>query len=127
LRFIIQRRANDHSNQGFSNWPFLTVQLWGEKPHGQWKLQVVNTGGGTGNFLLSIFSPDCFFLLAVLMSWRLVVHGTRDYPISPRSSPATSPSSVSFNPFSFLFSSSTSIFSHHLIFIFFNSFYLYLI
>ncbi|CAF1326941.1 unnamed protein product [Adineta steineri] len=64
---ILPRRNNDHNEQGFANWPFLTVQLWGENPHGNWKLQI-NTGGGS----------------AVLMSWKLVIHGTRDNPISPR-------------------------------------------
>ncbi|CAF3488551.1 unnamed protein product [Rotaria sp. Silwood1] len=42
------KRERDQSNKGFQDWPFLTVQLWGEVPHGQWKLQIVNTGGGSG-------------------------------------------------------------------------------
>ncbi|CAF1328959.1 unnamed protein product [Adineta steineri] len=66
---ILPKRERDMSNKGFQDWPFLTVQLWGEVPHGQWKLQVVNTGGGS----------------ATLISWKLLVHGTREYPISPRS------------------------------------------
>ena len=45
---VLQRRERDQSNKGFHDWPFLTVQLWGEVPHGPWKLQVVNTGGGSG-------------------------------------------------------------------------------
>jgi len=28
------------------------VQLWGENPHGQWKLQIDNTGGGSGKELM---------------------------------------------------------------------------
>ncbi len=72
-------RANDHSNQGFTNWAFLTVQLWGENPHGQWKLEVSNTGGGSGKELtkikcrlmkevnLDLFS--CINLLATSRSW----------------------------------------------------------
>ncbi|CAF4928359.1 unnamed protein product, partial [Rotaria sp. Silwood1] len=66
---LLPKRERDQSNKGFQDWPFLTVQLWGEVPHGQWKLQIVNTGGGS----------------ATLMSWKLIVHGTREYPISPRS------------------------------------------
>jgi hypothetical protein len=56
--------------------------------------------------------------VAVLMSWRLVVHGTRDDPISPRTSPETTRSSVSIHPFWFLFSSTSSLFSNRSIFTF---------
>ncbi|CAF3855729.1 unnamed protein product [Adineta steineri] len=73
---ILPKRKNDHSEDGFENWPFLTVQLWGERPHGKWNLQVFNTDEGS----------------AALMSWKLVVHGTRDYPISPRVSKETNSS-----------------------------------
>jgi len=45
---LFQRRERDQSNKGFQDWPFLTVQLWGEVPHGQWKLEIVNTGSGSG-------------------------------------------------------------------------------
>lgn len=47
-RITFQRRERDQSSKGFQDWPFLTVQLWGEIPHGQWKLEIVNTGGGSG-------------------------------------------------------------------------------
>ncbi|CAF2914819.1 unnamed protein product [Rotaria sp. Silwood2] len=70
---LLPKRANDHSDQGFSNWAFLTVQLWFENPYGKWNLKIRNTGGGS----------------AELLSWRLVVHGTRDYPILPRTSSET--------------------------------------
>ncbi|CAF3407738.1 unnamed protein product [Rotaria socialis] len=72
---LLPRRDHDQSNKGFQDWPFLTVQLWGEAPHGQWKLQIVNSGGGT----------------ATLLSWKLIVHGTREDPISPRSTRIQSP------------------------------------
>ncbi|CAF0849788.1 unnamed protein product [Adineta ricciae] len=65
---ILPKRDRDQSNKGFQDWPFLTVQLWGEVPHGLWKLQIVNTGSGS----------------ATLLSWKLVIHGTREYPISSR-------------------------------------------
>jgi hypothetical protein len=52
------------------------------------------------------------------MSWKLVVHGTRDYPISPRVSTETNPSAVSNHPLFFLFSSTSSNFSSQSIFIF---------
>ncbi|CAF5027133.1 unnamed protein product [Rotaria sp. Silwood1] len=44
----VQRQANDHSDQCFANWAFLTVQLWFKNPHELWKLQICNTGGGSG-------------------------------------------------------------------------------
>ncbi|UJR30781.1 hypothetical protein I4U23_018301 [Adineta vaga] len=66
---ILPKRDRDQSNKGFQEWPFLTVQLWGEVPHGYWKLQIVNKGSGS----------------ATLLSWKLVIHGTREYPISSRS------------------------------------------
>jgi len=103
---LLPRRERDQSNKGFQDWPFLTVQLWGEIPHGPWKLQIVNNGRGT----------------ATLQSWKLVVHGTREYPISVRSasnekSVETDRSSVSrhhyyyHHPFSFFTTSSPSIYS----------------
>ncbi|CAM4806457.1 unnamed protein product [Rotaria magnacalcarata] len=68
---LLPKRDHDRNDQGFSNWAFLTVQLWGESPHGQWRLKVSNTGDGS----------------AVLESWRVVVHGTREYPLSAHSPP----------------------------------------
>ncbi|CAF1318689.1 unnamed protein product, partial [Rotaria sordida] len=75
---ILPRRANDHSDQGFANWAFLTVQLWFENSHGLWKLQICNTGEGSTE----------------LISWQLIVHGTRDCPVSPRSSSETNQSNI---------------------------------
>ncbi|CAF0857724.1 unnamed protein product [Didymodactylos carnosus] len=66
---LLPRRQKDSSNKGFQDWPFLTVQVWGESPHGLWKLEVVNTGSGS----------------ARLISWRLVIHGTKEYPWLSRS------------------------------------------
>ena len=57
-------------------------------------------------------SPDAVLLsLATLLSWRLVIHGTREYPLSARSARIQSPyesdrSSVSAHPSFSLYSSS---------------------
>ncbi|CAF4667202.1 unnamed protein product [Rotaria sp. Silwood2] len=51
---ILPRRANDHSDQGFANWAFLTVQLWFENSHGLWKFQICNTGRGSGKESMNI-------------------------------------------------------------------------
>ncbi len=106
------------------------MQLWGENPHGQWKFQVVNTGGGSGKELINhiLKFKFCFAFLAVLMSWKIVVHGTYDYPISFRSSSEANPSNVSRHKWFFFFSSTSSISTSHSIFIFvlfiFNCLYL---
>jgi hypothetical protein len=62
------------------------------------------------------------FLLATLLSWRLVVHGTREYPISPYSARIQLPSepdrsSVSFYPSLYFDSSSSSKLSAHSFFL----------
>ena len=41
---ILGRRQHDSSPKGFSNFNFLTVHFWDEKPFGKWTLQIVNTG-----------------------------------------------------------------------------------
>ncbi|KAH8025767.1 hypothetical protein HPB51_011098 [Rhipicephalus microplus] len=49
---LLYRRAKDTTGQGFRNWTFLTVHLWGEDPRGLWVLvirdkpayQVMNDG-----------------------------------------------------------------------------------
>lgn len=33
-------RLLDHSNEGFSNWEFMSVHCWGEKAEGVWTLEI---------------------------------------------------------------------------------------
>ena len=51
------------SNEGFKRWTFMSVQLWGELPHGSWKIiirsNVLNDIKSTGNFFL--LSLSLFF------------------------------------------------------------------
>ncbi|XP_070391436.1 neuroendocrine convertase 1-like [Dermacentor albipictus] len=37
---LLYRRAKDTTGQGFRNWTFLTVHLWGEDPRGLWVLVI---------------------------------------------------------------------------------------
>lgn len=37
---LLYRRAKDTTGQGFHNWSFLTVHLWGENPRGLWTLVI---------------------------------------------------------------------------------------
>ena len=57
---LLEKREHDVGNQGFTNWPFLTVFNWGESPTGLWELTVKDTSGRAG----------------VLVEWRLDVYGT---------------------------------------------------
>ncbi|CAF1279669.1 unnamed protein product [Didymodactylos carnosus] len=68
IALMLEAKKRDRSDKGFQDWPFLTVQLWGESPHGSWKIQVVNLGFGQ------------------------VIHGTKDYPWSSSSTAFSSTS-----------------------------------
>lgn len=61
---ILQKRPKDRSSQGLKRWAFMTVQLWGESPHGEWKLEVTRFYGST-------YSIDDF---------ELRIHGTKERP-----------------------------------------------
>lgn len=45
---LLAQRPNDHAEQGFRNWPFMTVHNWGESPNGIWTLEVHNDGKPQG-------------------------------------------------------------------------------
>lgn len=44
---LLAQRPNDNAEQGFKNWPFMTVHSWGEPPNGNWTLEVHNDGKPT--------------------------------------------------------------------------------
>nr|XP_058912822.1 proprotein convertase subtilisin/kexin type 6 isoform X6 [Kogia breviceps] len=37
---LLAKRLLDHSNEGFTNWEFMTVHCWGEKAEGEWTLEI---------------------------------------------------------------------------------------
>lgn len=41
---LLAKRPHDISKAGFSQWPFMSVHTWGERPHGTWKLEIHNEG-----------------------------------------------------------------------------------
>ena len=45
---LLARRKYDKSRDGFKQWAFMTVQLWGESPRGEWKLHVNTIDGSYG-------------------------------------------------------------------------------
>lgn len=61
---ILPKRPKDQSNEGFKRWSFMTVQLWGEMPRGDWKLLVASTD--------QTVRLEEFFLN---------IHGTKEKPI----------------------------------------------
>ncbi|RUS76822.1 hypothetical protein EGW08_015420 [Elysia chlorotica] len=73
---LLQERPSDMSAGGFDNWPFLSVQFWGEQPQGVWTLDIEDAGrdvwGSTGGGKLS--------------SWSLVLHGTAIQPVQLKDS-----------------------------------------
>lgn len=39
---LLHNRPQDFSSSGFTNWPFMTTHCWGEKPLGNWSLEIHN-------------------------------------------------------------------------------------
>ena len=37
---LLSERDQDWSNEGFVNWPLMSVHTWGENPSGIWKLRI---------------------------------------------------------------------------------------
>jgi len=71
---LLQRRPrDDDSTVGLNEWPFVSVQYWGEKPRGKWRVRIQLAGNGEE--------------LAQVNKWKLVIHGTTDpWPYLPQSS-----------------------------------------
>lgn len=68
---LLQERPSDVSPGGFDNWPFLSVQFWGEQPHGIWTLDIEDAGH-------NVWGSDGG---GTLQSWSLVLHGTSSQPV----------------------------------------------
>ena len=39
---LLGPRPKDTSDNGFSAWPLMSVETWGEKPHGPWRLYIAD-------------------------------------------------------------------------------------
>ncbi|XP_020281000.1 furin-like protease 1 isoform X4 [Pseudomyrmex gracilis] len=57
---LLAKRPHDVSKAGFTQWPFMSVHTWGERPHGIWKLEIHNEGR----------------YFATLEEWKMVFFGT---------------------------------------------------
>jgi len=74
---LLARRPHDSSRAGFHDWPFLTVFCWGERPAGEWQLEVQNDG--------SRYQVE-------LHEWAITFYGTKDDPVKNLAVPPPSPS-----------------------------------
>uniref|UniRef100_G1Q9D4 P/Homo B domain-containing protein n=1 Tax=Myotis lucifugus TaxID=59463 RepID=G1Q9D4_MYOLU len=70
LTAVSPRRLLDHSNEGFSNWEFMTVHSWGEKAEGEWTLEIQDMPSQVRN-------PG---RQGKLKEWSLVLYGTAEHP-----------------------------------------------
>ena len=43
---LMRPRSNDFDKDGYLNWPFMSVQTWGETPVGEWTLKVFDDVSG---------------------------------------------------------------------------------
>uniref|UniRef100_A0A7I5E6G8 P/Homo B domain-containing protein n=1 Tax=Haemonchus contortus TaxID=6289 RepID=A0A7I5E6G8_HAECO len=62
---LLPPRPKDNTSRGFRNWPFLSVQQWGEDPNGTWILEIASV------------SIDQL-ALGTFRGWELVLYGTAE-------------------------------------------------
>ncbi|ELK16877.1 Proprotein convertase subtilisin/kexin type 6, partial [Pteropus alecto] len=67
---LLAKRLLDHSNEGFSNWEFMSVHSWGEKAEGVWTLEIQDVPA-------QVRDPD---KQGKLKEWSLVLYGTAEHP-----------------------------------------------
>ena len=70
---LLPFRPYDISNEGFLQWPFMTVQSWGETPNGIWTLRIEARGPAR----------------VELTGLELILYGTLSIPLSVQSIPST--------------------------------------
>ncbi|XP_040824699.1 proprotein convertase subtilisin/kexin type 6 isoform X1 [Ochotona curzoniae] len=67
---LLAKRLLDHSNEGFTNWEFMTVHCWGEKADGEWTLEIQDMPSQVRN-------PE---KQGKLKEWSLILYGTAEHP-----------------------------------------------
>ncbi|XP_028921941.1 proprotein convertase subtilisin/kexin type 6 isoform X4 [Ornithorhynchus anatinus] len=73
---LLARRSLDISNEGFTNWEFMTVHCWGEKAEGEWTLEIHDMPSQARN-------PE---KQGKLKEWSLILYGTAEHPYNTFSS-----------------------------------------
>ncbi|KAM5292263.1 proprotein convertase subtilisin/kexin type 6 isoform 3-T3 [Ctenodactylus gundi] len=67
---LLAKRLLDFSNEGFTNWEFMTVHCWGEKAEGEWTLEIQDIPSQVRN-------PE---KQGKLKEWSLILYGTAEHP-----------------------------------------------
>uniref|UniRef100_A0A8C8Z2F2 Proprotein convertase subtilisin/kexin type 6 n=1 Tax=Prolemur simus TaxID=1328070 RepID=A0A8C8Z2F2_PROSS len=67
---LLAKRLLDLSNEGFTNWEFMTVHCWGEKAEGEWTLEIQDMPSQVRN-------PE---KQGKLKEWSLILYGTAEHP-----------------------------------------------
>ncbi|XP_043345580.1 proprotein convertase subtilisin/kexin type 6 isoform X3 [Cervus canadensis] len=67
---LLAKRLLDHSNEGFTNWEFMTVHCWGEKAEGEWTLEIQDMPSQVRNREKQ----------GKLREWTLILYGTAEHP-----------------------------------------------
>ena len=63
---LLGPRPKDTSDNGFLAWPLMSVETWGEKPHGSWRLYIADRWGHSFGYH-GIF-PVCIICHLILMA-----------------------------------------------------------
>ncbi|XP_019896932.2 neuroendocrine convertase 1 isoform X2 [Esox lucius] len=72
VSMLLGTRRNDASTAGLRNWTLMSVQSWGENPHGAWTLKVKDNKGTVGGCLRAGSEKAAGALLSV----ALLLYGT---------------------------------------------------
>uniref|UniRef100_A0A9J8AQS0 Proprotein convertase subtilisin/kexin type 5a n=1 Tax=Cyprinus carpio carpio TaxID=630221 RepID=A0A9J8AQS0_CYPCA len=78
---LLTNRPNDHSSEGFLKWEFMTTHCWGERPAGDWILDIRDSPSPRRNSRLQ----------GKLVEWSLVLYGTSTHPYIRHEQPRSAP------------------------------------
>ena len=70
---MLPPRPLDGNRQGFTLWPFMSVQSWGENPAGLWRVEIEDKS-------VNRQIPNAYN--SHLSAWSLVMHGTATDPLA---------------------------------------------
>lgn len=89
---LLPKRPSDMNKGGFNQWAFLSVHFWEENPRGTWKLEIEDQHPS------SSWPRPPNGAKGTLVSWSLILHGTKDYPIQLKQSDSNTQPEVTETP-----------------------------